>query len=93
MHQHRHAPETTARRLRVSQGIRYLDLQFTIQSQTDLQASALCDIFSIIFLIPFVVRLAGVTNTSSPSLMWYHAHLELTIANAFLGLRSVFVYR
>ncbi|KAF8385156.1 hypothetical protein PRIPAC_74298, partial [Pristionchus pacificus] len=54
-----------------------------------LKASALCDIFSILFLIPFVVRLAGVTNTSSPSLMWYHAHLELTIANAFLGLSAL----
>ncbi|GMR31956.1 hypothetical protein PMAYCL1PPCAC_02151, partial [Pristionchus mayeri] len=54
-----------------------------------LKASALCDIFSIIFLIPFVLRLASITDTSSHSLMWYHAHLELTIANAFLGLSAL----
>ncbi|GMT32730.1 hypothetical protein PFISCL1PPCAC_24027, partial [Pristionchus fissidentatus] len=54
-----------------------------------LKASALSDILSIIFLIPFVIRLAGATDTQSESLMWYHAHLELTIANAFLGLSAL----
>ncbi|GMT04777.1 hypothetical protein PENTCL1PPCAC_26951, partial [Pristionchus entomophagus] len=54
-----------------------------------LKASALCDIFSILFLIPFVLRLADKTDPSSHPLMWYHAHLELTIANAFLGLSAL----
>ncbi|VDM46044.1 unnamed protein product [Toxocara canis] len=51
---------------------------------TYLKASAIADILSIIALIPFIVRHAGLHDEHSHLAMLYHAHIELPLVNALM---------
>lgn len=49
-----------------------------------LRAGAVADILSIFALVPFIVRHAESHWVHSYPAMWFHAHLELPIINAFI---------
>uniref|UniRef100_A0A0M3I5W7 G_PROTEIN_RECEP_F1_2 domain-containing protein n=1 Tax=Ascaris lumbricoides TaxID=6252 RepID=A0A0M3I5W7_ASCLU len=51
---------------------------------TYLKASAIADILSIIALIPFIVRHAGLHDQCSRTAMLFHAHIELPLVNALM---------
>uniref|UniRef100_A0A915C0N8 G-protein coupled receptors family 1 profile domain-containing protein n=1 Tax=Parascaris univalens TaxID=6257 RepID=A0A915C0N8_PARUN len=58
--------------------------QIPSSSFTYLKASAIADILSIIALIPFIVRHAGLHDQCSRTAMLFHAHIELPLVNALM---------
>ena len=58
-----------------------------------LKASAIADVLSIFFAIPFVIRHGNLHNPYSRKEMLYHAHLELPLFNALATARYAWFHK